>query len=231
MKMQFDHQTVELPKIKQKNKAFPDGGRAYETPEGKLYPSITTVLSIRNKKQLFEWRKRVGEDVANHIATTAAVRGTAVHKMCEDYLNNQHLAWPDEFEKHKSKNFLAWCLFTQMRDILENVDNIKCLESSLYSDELKLAGQVDCIAEYKGKLSIIDFKTSTKEKKVEWIENYYIQTCAYAQMFEERTGQEVNQLVILIVTQDGTVQEFVKDKKEYLPLLDSALKDWYSKNQ
>ena len=229
--MQFDHQTVELPKIKQKNKAFPDGGRAYETPEGKLYPSITTVLSIRNKKQLFEWRKRVGEDVANHIATTAAVRGTAVHKMCEDYLNNQHLAWPSEFEKHKSKNFLAWCMFAQMRDILENVDNIKCLESSLYSDKLKLAGQVDCIAEYKGKLSIIDFKTSTKEKKGEWIENYYIQTCAYAQMFEERTGQEVNQLVILIVTQDGTVQEFVKDKKEYLPLLDSALKDWYSKNQ
>ena len=122
-------------------------------------------------------------------------------------------------------------MFVQMRDILENVDNIKCLESSLYSDELKLAGQVDCIAEYKGKLSIIDFKTSTKEKKDEWIENYYIQTCAYAQMFEERTGQEVNQLVILIVTQDGTVQEFVKDKKEYLPLLDSALKDWYSKNQ
>ena len=231
MKMKFEHQTVELPKIKQKNKALPDGGRGYETPEGKLYPSITTVLSIRNKKGLHEWRERVGHDVANYIARTAANRGTAVHKMCEDYLNNQHLAWPSEFEKHKSKNFLAWCMFVQMRDILENVDNIRCLESSLYSDELKLAGQVDCIAEYKGKLSIIDFKTSTKEKKDEWIENYYIQTCAYAQMFEERTGQEVNQLVILIVTQDGTVQEFVKDKKEYLPLLDSALKDWYSKNQ
>ena len=57
MKMQFDHQTVELPKIKQKNKALPDGGRAYETPEGNLYPSITTVLSIRNKKELHEWRK------------------------------------------------------------------------------------------------------------------------------------------------------------------------------
>jgi genome maintenance exonuclease 1 len=229
--MKFNHDKVELPKIKQKNKALPDGGRGYETPEGNLYPSITTVLSIRNKKKLYEWRKRVGNDVANYIARTAASRGTAVHKMCEDYLNNQHLEWPSEFDKHKSKNFLAWCMFVQMRDVLEKVDNIRCLESSLYSDELKLAGQVDCIAEYKGKLSIIDFKTSTKEKKEEWIENYYIQTCAYAEMFEERTGQEINQLAILIVTQDGTVQEFVKDKKEYLPLLDSALKDWYSKNQ
>ena len=231
MKMQFDHQTVELPKIKQKNNALPDGGRGYETPEGKLYPSITTVLSVRNKKGLHEWRDRVGHDVANYIARTAAQRGTAVHKMCEDYLNNQHLAWPDEFEKHKSKNFLAWCLFTQMRETLSNINNIKCLESSLYSDTLKVAGQVDCIAEYKGNLSVIDFKTSSKERDDAWNENYYIQTCAYAEMFKERTGQTVDKLVILVVTQDGTVQEFIKDKKEYNELLDSSLKEWYSKNK
>ena len=229
--MQFEHQTVELPKIKQKNNALPDGGRGYETPEGKLYPSITTVLSVRNKKGLHEWRDRVGHDVANYIARTAAQRGTAVHKMCEDYLNNQHLAWPDEFEKHKSKNFLAWCLFTQMRETLSNINNIKCLESSLYSDTLKVAGQVDCIAEYKGNLSVIDFKTSSKERDDAWNENYYIQTCAYAEMFKERTGQTVDKLVILVVTQDGTVQEFIKDKKEYNELLDSSLKELYSKNK
>ena len=229
MKMQFDHQTVKLPKIKQKNNALPDGGRGYETPEGKLYPSITTVLSVRNKKGLHEWRDRVGHDVANYIARTAAQRGTAVHKMCEDFLNNQHLAWPDEFEKHKSKNFLAWCMFAQMKDILSNINNIKCLEASLYSDTLKVAGQVDCIAEYKGELSVIDFKTSSKERKDDYNENYYIQTCAYAEMFKERTGQTVDKLVILVVTQDGTVQEFIKDKKYYDKLLDSSLKEWYSK--
>ena len=163
--MAFKHLEVKLPKVIQRNKALPSGGRGYETPDGKLYPSVTTILSIRNKEGIFEWRKRVGNDVANYIMRTAASRGTAVHKMCEDYLNNQHLSWPDEFDKHKTNNFLAWSMFTQMRDILGNVDNIRCLESSLYSDELKLAGQVDCIAEYKGKLSIIDFKTSTKEKK------------------------------------------------------------------
>ena len=226
MKMQFDHQEVELPKIKQKNNALPDGGRAYETPEGKLYPSITTVLSVRNKKGLHEWRERVGHDVANYIARTAAQRGTAVHKMCEDFLNNQHLAWPDEFEKHKSKNFLAWCLFTQMRDTLSHINNIKCLESNLYSDKMGVAGQVDCIAEYKGKLSVIDFKTSTKEREDRYNENYYIQTSAYYLMFEERTGQTVEQCVILVITQDGTVQEFIKQRDDYIPLLNNAIDEW-----
>ena len=224
--MKFNHDKVELPKIKQKNKALPDGGRAYETPEGNLYPSITTVLSIRNKKELHEWRKRVGNDVANYIARTAASRGTAVHKMCEDYLNNQHLEWPDEFDKHKSKNFLAWCLFTQMRDTLSNINNIKCLETSLYSDTMGIAGQVDCIAEYKGKLSVIDFKTSSKERQDSYNENYYIQTCAYSYMFEERTGQKAEQCVILVVTQDGTVQEFIKKRDDYIPLLNNAIEEW-----
>ena len=89
-----------------------------------------------------------------------------------------------------------------------------------------IAGQVDCIAEYKGKLSIIDFKTSSKEREDSYNENYYIQTCAYSHMFEERTGQKAEQCVILVVTQDGTVQEFIKQRDDYIPLLNDAIEEW-----
>ena len=93
-----------------------------------------------------------------------------------------------------------------------------------------MAGRVDCVAEYKGTLSIIDFKTSTKEKNDEWNESYYIQGSAYAEMFEERTGIEISQVVILVVTEDGTVQEFIKDKQEYLNRLSETIYIWSEEN-
>ena len=219
----YNHKTIKLPEIKA---TTTDGVRLYETPEGNKYPSITTVLSVRNKKGLFEWRKRVGEDVANYVARKAANRGTAVHHMCEDYLNNDF----DE-EKHKKK-FLPYVLFNQLRDsLLRKVNNIYSQEAGLYSDKYKVAGRVDCIAEYDGELSIIDFKTSSKERSDEWNESYYIQASAYAEMFEERTGIAINQVVILVVTEDGVVQEFVKNKTEYLPLLSDVIKEWKVKNE
>ena len=219
----YNHKTINLPEIKA---TTTDGVRLYETPDGNKYPSITTVLSVRNKKGLFEWRKRVGEDVANYVARKAANRGTAVHHMCEDYLNNDF----DE-EKHKKK-FLPYVLFKQLRDsVLQKTNNIYSQECGLYSDKYKVAGRVDCIAEYDGVLSIIDFKTSSKERSDEWNESYYIQASAYAEMFEERTGIEINQICILVVTEDGIVQEFVKNKKEYLPLLTDVIKEWEEKNE
>ena len=219
----YNHKTINLPEIKA---TTTDGVRLYETPEGNKYPSITTVLSVRNKKGLFEWRKRVGEDVANYVARKAANRGTAVHHMCEDYLNNDF----DE-EKHKKK-FLPYVLFNQLKEsVLQKVDNIYAQECGLYSDKYKVAGRVDCIAEYDGELSIIDFKTSSKERSDEWNESYYIQASAYAEMFEERTGIAINQVVILVVTEDGVVQEFVKNKTEYLPLLSDVIKEWKVKNE
>jgi len=218
----FNHVPVELQDIKARNK---DGTRLYETPDGNMYPSITTVLSVRNKQGLFEWRKRVGEEVANYIARTAAARGTAVHHMCEDYLNNE------DMEKHKEK-FLPHALFTQLRDtMLNRVDNIRSQEAGLYSDKYGVAGRVDCIAEFDGVLSIIDFKTSTKERQDSYNESYYIQASAYAEMFEERTGIEINQICILVVTADGVCQEFVKDKKDYLPLLTDSIEEWKRKNE
>lgn len=222
MMKKFKHQKINLPEIKAKTT---DGVRLYETPDGNFYPSITTVLSTRNKEGLFKWRERVGNDVANYVARTAAVRGTYVHHMCEDYLNNDF----DE-EKHKKK-FLPYTLFTQLRDsVLQKIDNIYAQECGLYSDKYKVAGRVDCIAEYDGIPSIIDFKTSTSERKDSYNENYYIQASAYAEMFEERTKIAINQVVILVITEDGVVQEFVKDKKNYLPLLTETISDWKEKN-
>ena len=112
-----------------------------------------------------------------------------------------------------------------------NVDNIHAQECGLYSDKYQIAGRVDCIAEYNGKLSIIDFKTSTKERQDSYNESYYIQASAYAEMFEERTGIEINQICILVVTADGVCQEFVKDKKDYLPLLTDSIAEWRMKNE
>ena len=135
--MTYKHQkTVPslIPKLKTKtiNK-----NRFYVTPEGNEYPSITTVLSIRNKKGLVEWRKRVGNDVANYVAGKAAARGTKVHHMCEDYLNNEDI-------NHHQKDFLPWCLFTQLKNkVLCNIDNIYAQECGLYSDKYKVAGRVD----------------------------------------------------------------------------------------
>ena len=220
----FNHLNVELPTI---TATTTDGVRLYETPEGNKYPSITTILSIRKKEGLLEWRKKVGNDVANYVARTAANRGTKVHHMCEDYLNNDL----DKFKEHK-KNFLPWCLFTQLQKFLDNyVNEIYAQECGLYSDKYKVAGRVDCIAEYKNTLSIIDFKTSSKERTDDWNENYYIQASAYAEMFEERTELNTKQIVILVVTEDGSVQEFVKNKHDYLPMLEESINTWSKSNE
>ena len=192
--------------------------RFYVTPDGNKYPSITTVLSGRNKEGLFAWRKRVGEEVANYIARTAANRGTKIHYIVEDYLNNVM-----NEEKHR-KELLPYMLFQQLRkSVLTDINNIDLLEGTLWSDKLGIAGRVDCIAEYKGVLSVIDFKSSTNPRKEEYNENYYVQASAYCEMFEERTGTPVNQIVILVVTENGEVQEFVKNKKDYLPILKESI--------
>ena len=218
----FNHVPVTLQDIKARNK---DGTRLYETPDGNFYPSVTTVLSIRNKQGLHEWRKRVGNEVANYISRTSAARGTAVHHMCEDYLNNKDMT------EHEKK-FLPYCLFGQLqKNVLHKINDIYAQECGLYSDKYKLAGRVDCVAKYNNIPSIIDFKTSSKERTDEWNENYYIQASAYAEMFEERTGIEINQICILVVTADGIVQEFVKDKKEYVPLIEQTVLEWEMRNE
>ena len=228
----FIHDEVSVPELSTKNI---NRKRFYQTPEGKLYPSITTVLQKRKMAGLMEWRKNVGEDVANYIARTAAHRGTKVHHMCEDFLNNMESDYPEKWAEHK-KNFLPYVLFSQLKPtLMQKVNNILAQECGLYTNKYKVAGRVDCIAEYNSVPSIIDFKTSTKERNDDWNESYYIQASAYAEMFEERTGIAINQIVILVVTEDGVVQEFVKDKGEYIPKLIEAIDDfttdWEKENE
>ena len=216
----FDHVKLngELPDITTESIK---GKRFYVTPEGNKYPSITTVLSDRNKEGIVKWRESVGNDVANQVMRQAASRGTAVHTLIENYLNNEELSKQD---------VLPVALFVTMKSELDNINNIRIQEGGLYSNKLGVAGRVDCIAEYKGKISVIDFKTSTKEKKEEWVENYFIQGSAYCEMYEERFLQPIEQVVILIVTEDGAVQTFIKDKRDYLPLLKTAIKEFNEKN-
>ena len=216
----FDHVKLngELPDITTESIK---GKRFYVTPEGNKYPSITTVLSDRNKEGIIKWRESVGNDVANQVMRQAASRGTAVHTLIENYLNNEELS---------KQAVLPVALFVTMKSELDNINNIRIQEGGLYSDKLGVAGRVDCIAEYKGKISVIDFKTSSKEMKEEWVENYFIQGSAYCEMYEERFLQPIEQVVILIVTEDGAVQTFIKDKRDYLPLLKTAIKEFNEKN-
>ena len=193
--------------------------RFYVTPEGNKYPSITTVLSGRAKEGINAWRERVGETAANRIMRAASSRGTAVHELAENYLNNDELV---------NQEVLPLFMFTQLKSELDNINNIVMQEGGLYSDKWGIAGRVDCIADYDGKLTVIDFKTSTKEKKEEWIENYFIQCTAYCEMYEERYGQAIDQIAILIVCEDGTTQTFVKDKKDYVPLLQPAIDEFWT---
>ena len=200
-----------------------DGGRKYVTPNGDAYPSVTTILSAYNKKAIQEWRERVGEEAANKISTQASTRGTRLHSLCESYLLNElsplklNSVMPDAKE-----------LFVKIKPKLDdNIGKIYSLEQALYSDKLRIAGRVDCIAEWNGELSVIDFKTASKEKNEEWIQNYFMQCSAYAEMFEERTGRPINQIVVAIAVANGDTQIFVKQKEDYLRGLNFFIDEYY----
>ena len=195
------------------------GKRVYEVGDQR-YPSISTICSFRNRKSIAEWRARVGAEEANKISKRATTAGTTVHSMIEDYLNNEL-----DIGKYADKH-LAKILFTQAKQMLARINNIHFQEAPLYSHEFAIAGRVDCIAEFDGKLSIIDFKTSSKEKKEEWVEGYFVQETGYAKMYEERSGIKVEQIVTLITCQTGDTQGFIKNPDDYVPLLKDYIAEY-----
>lgn len=215
MKTMFQHIKHDIPKL---SRIDSPEGRRYETPTGKAYPSVTSVVGLHGKEAFFEWRKRVGEEEANRISARAARRGTAIHSLCETYLLNEEVK-PGPFDLET---------FASIKPLLNRINNIHCLETQLYSDYLQVAGTVDCIAEFDGKLSVIDFKTSKRIKSRDDIHSYFMQTAAYAVMFEERTGIPIGRLVILMSVDDEDPLLFIEKRDDWIhDFID--LRETYSK--
>ena len=203
MKTAFQHIHHDIAKLKRIDS---ESGRVYQTPSGKAYPSVTSVLGLLGKAEILAWRKAVGEEEANRVSARAARRGTSIHSLCEDYLLNKDVN-PGHFDLET---------FRSISPYLDKINNIHCLETQLYSDYLQVAGTVDCIAEYEGKMSIIDFKTSRRVKTRDDIHGYFMQTAAYAVMFEERTGIPVGRMVIIMSVDDEKPLIFKEKRDDWI---------------
>ena len=216
--MTFDHGV--LPGLQyQLLQENANGSRSYVTPQGMRYPSVSTVTSILGREAIQKWRARVGEAEANRISSTSSTRGNKLHKVCESYLKNELK------EEEVTKGSQTEQLFNQIRPLLDqHVTKVYGTEVPLYSDTLKLAGTCDAIVEWDGVLTIIDYKTSGKPKRREWVQNYFLQCACYALMTNERTGSRVPQFAVCIAT-DGQSQPTVFQEKtrDYLHDLHSLL--------
>jgi hypothetical protein len=202
----FNHKFVELPQAERI-----DG--FYQTPDGK-FPSVTTVVGWKKNQFFAEWRKNNPKE-----AVRTRNRGTKLHSLIENYIKNNP-------EYKNNQDLYTLDLFNQLQTNINKIDNVRAIEGFLWSKPLRIAGRVDCIAEYDGELSVIDFKGSTKSKRKDDIHNYFLQATAYACMWEERTGEKIPQIVILISCDDGTVQAFIESTKNYKKDLAVAIKEW-----
>lgn len=214
---QFIHQHPNLGYVDLRSETG-ENGRRYTTPSG-AYPSITTVLGKLSEKAIKEWRERVGEEEANRVSRTAAYRGTKVHEALETYLDNIEptIGNPiilDGFRKIKAV-------------VDERVGVIYGQEKALYSDHFGVAGRVDLVAEFDGRRSIVDFKTSNKAKERDWVHGYFMQEAFYAVAWEERTGQAVDQLVTIIACDsENEAQVFIEKRDDWIEPLKRAIESY-----
>lgn len=208
-----------------------DGKRFYKTPDGQYYPSVTTVLSSQKDGSIDKWRAKVGEAEANRISRQATQRGTYLHSMCEDYLNNL-----DTYKRGRMPTTLE--LFNGIKPIIDrDVETVYGIEMALFSHRLKAAGRCDLFCKFQGMNTILDFKTSTREKKEEWIQNYFIQATTYAIMMEEMYQDfrplKIPQLAVVIAIEDGDVpyQLFVKRTADYRDLVVETFDIYHEQNE
>ena len=190
-----------------------NGSRFYKTPEG-IFPSVTTVVGWEKQQFFSEWRAK-NPDESKRVTS----RGSKFHKLLENYLNNEDIDIDNLHSMQKS-------LFVLVKPEIDKIDNIVALEQPLFSKTIGLAGRVDCIAEYDGKLSVIDFKASTKEKREEDIDNYFAQATAYSLMFQERTGTQIDNFAIIIACEDGMRQVFQGKPLQYVKHLRNLIQKY-----
>jgi genome maintenance exonuclease 1 len=211
----FNHKPIKLEcELKEVTR---DEKRFYETPGG-IFPSVTTVVGFEKQQFFAEWRKKNPEE-----SKRVTARGTKFHSIIESYLNNETLDLENMMPGNKA-------LFNLLKPELDKIDNIVALETPLWSKTLGLAGRTDCIAEYDGRLSIIDFKASSKEKKKSHIDNYLMQATAYSLMFQERTGIIIDNFAILVSCEDGLRQVFEDKPIKYVKMLHKAIKKYREQN-
>ena len=198
-----------------------DNAHFYQTPTGEIYPSITTILqetmSKEKKESLENWKEQ--EVAAEYITQEAAIIGTETHKLIENHIN--------EVRQADEVRLLSVAHFNNLIPFLQKINDVHGTELRLYSNKMKLAGTSDCIANYEGELSIIDYKTKRSDQKEEWMKDHFIQGTAYAQMFKELTGIEVKQVVILVSSEKNSRMEFVKNTEDYKDLLNQRLNQYY----
>ena len=211
----FNHVEIDYPSL---TREMIDGVRYYDTPDGKKLVSITSVISHYNREIFREWRARVGNAEANRVTKQATSRGTDMHTLAENYLCNRKLPPVQPLSEY---------LFKQAKPDIDKIDNIHAIEQSLFSNELGIAGSVDCIAEFEGELAIIDFKTSKKPKPREWIDSHFVQCAAYACMLYEMTGIMVKKFVIIMSCENGEVEIYEEyDKRKYINLLSEYIREF-----
>lgn len=219
----FKLDLIELPKLVRNDGEI----RTYQSPTGQSYPSVTTVLSkTKDMSHLNAWRDRMGHDVADEITRKAASRGTATHLLCEKLVLNQEYDLREEMP-------ISVHLFKQLEKFLvANVDDIRSSEGTLYSHKLKVAGSVDLVASYRGQPAIVDFKTSTRLKKPEWIEDYFMQVAMYSYMFYEMTQLHHPKLVVAIaVEEENEPQIFEEDVNDWIDKAAKRCKQFHKENK
>ena len=202
----FNHYASSLLDLKIENV---DGKRHYVTPDGNKYISITTLLSNLSKAGIQKWRNRVGAEEANRISTKASRQGTAVHALCEQYIKNE-----EDFLTNSMPHLVE--MFESIQPLLDRIDNVHVTEGALYSDDLQLAGRTDLIAEFDGKLAIIDYKTSRRIKTWSMCHSYFMQGAFYAHAYEERTGIPINNIVIIMAVENEEPLLFRETKDRWI---------------